>query len=246
MSTEISTVETTALVSHRAATNAAGLCRDLVVRTAIKVQGRRYVQVEGWQAIANTFGCVASARNVERVEGGFRATGQVVRVSDGKVLSEAEGFVGDDESTWQKRPVFARRAMAQTRAISRACRSAFAFVVTLMDAGLETTPAEEMTHVVDAEPVARAETVIRNKPKSKAAIETPEEKARAACSRATSLEQLDGLRTWIDKQHVAGHLDDAQVKDLIALLHGKAEILIAADEKGQEFAHEAAEHEVTA
>jgi hypothetical protein len=37
--------------------------------------------------------------------------------------------------------------MAQTRAMSRACRSAFGFVVTLMDAGLETTPAEEMTHV---------------------------------------------------------------------------------------------------
>jgi hypothetical protein len=34
--------------------------------------------------------------------------------------------------------------MAQTRAISRACRSAFAFVVTYMDAGLETTPAEEV------------------------------------------------------------------------------------------------------
>jgi hypothetical protein len=34
--------------------------------------------------------------------------------------------------------------MAQTRAISRACRSAFAFIVTYMDAGLETTPAEEV------------------------------------------------------------------------------------------------------
>lgn len=147
MTTEISVVESTALVSHRAATNAAGLCRELVVKTAMKIQGRRYVQVEGWQAIANAFGCVASARNVERVEDGYRAIGQVVRVSDGKVLAEAEGFVGDDESTWSKRPIFARRAMAQTRAMSRACRSAFAFVVTLMDAGLETTPAEEMTHV---------------------------------------------------------------------------------------------------
>jgi hypothetical protein len=36
--------------------------------------------------------------------------------------------------------------MAQTRAISRACRSAFAFIVTYMDAGLETTPAEEVPH----------------------------------------------------------------------------------------------------
>jgi hypothetical protein len=34
--------------------------------------------------------------------------------------------------------------MAQTRAISRACRSAFAHVVVMMDAGLSTTPAEEV------------------------------------------------------------------------------------------------------
>ena len=44
----------------------------------------------------------------------------------------------------QKRDEYAKRAMAQTRAISRACRSAFAFIVTYMDAGLETTPAEEV------------------------------------------------------------------------------------------------------
>jgi hypothetical protein len=60
------------------------------------------------------------------------------------VICEAEGFVGDDERTWAKRDEYAKRAMAQTRAISRACRSAFAFVVTMMDAGLETTPAEEV------------------------------------------------------------------------------------------------------
>jgi hypothetical protein len=60
------------------------------------------------------------------------------------VIAEAEGFVGDDERTWNKRDEYAKRAMAQTRAISRACRSAFAFVVTYMDAGLETTPAEEV------------------------------------------------------------------------------------------------------
>jgi hypothetical protein len=155
MGTEIAVVESTAIVSHRAATNAAGLCRELVVKTAMKIQGRRYIQIEGWQAIANAFGCVASARNVERVEDGYRAIGQVVRVSDGKVLAEAEGFVGDDESLWSKRPVFARRAMAQTRAMSRACRSAFGFVVTLMDAGLETTPAEEMSHVEAADTTAK-------------------------------------------------------------------------------------------
>ena len=49
---------------------------------------------------------------------------------------------------WEKRPLYARRAMAQTRAISRACRSAFAHVVVAMNAGFgtnhSTTPAEEV------------------------------------------------------------------------------------------------------
>jgi hypothetical protein len=38
--------------------------------------------------------------------------------------------------------------MAQTRAISRVCRSAFAFVVVLIDSDLSTTPAEEIAEDV--------------------------------------------------------------------------------------------------
>jgi hypothetical protein len=62
----------------------------------------------------------------------------------GSVIATAEGFIGTDEPVWAKRPEYAKRAMAQTRAISRACRSAFAHVVVLIGGGLETTPAEEV------------------------------------------------------------------------------------------------------
>jgi len=130
----------------RQASDVAGFCKEIVLKTAQNIQGRKYVRVEGWQSIANAYGCVASAKDVERVETGFRAIGQVRRMDTGIVIAEAEGFVGDDEKTWSKRDEYAKRAMAQTRAISRACRSAFAFVVTYMDAGLETTPAEEVPH----------------------------------------------------------------------------------------------------
>lgn len=129
----------------RRATDVAGVSRDIVMKTAITIQGRKYVKVEGWQAIAIAHGCIASSRDVERVETGHRAIGEVKRMSDGLVLATAEGFVGDDEvKTWGQRPEYAKRAMAQTRAISRACRSAFAHVVVLIDANLSTTPAEEV------------------------------------------------------------------------------------------------------
>lgn len=142
---------TTDIIPHsgaeafRASTDAANLCKQIVVATAKPIKGRRFVGVEGWQAIALAHGCVASSGDVERTETGFRAIGRVVRMNDGMVISTAEGFVGDDETAWAVRPEYARRAMAQTRSISRACRSAFAHVVVMMQAGLETTPAEEMT-----------------------------------------------------------------------------------------------------
>ena len=142
----------------RLATDTAGLCRDIVVKTAVDIQGRNYVKVEGWMAIATAHGCVAGATNVKQDERGTSATGEIRRISDGALICVAEGFVGADEPTWYggvidtrngpktmpKRPDYAIRAMAQTRAISRACRSAFAHVVVMMDAGLSTTPAEEV------------------------------------------------------------------------------------------------------
>jgi hypothetical protein len=87
---------------------------------------------------------VASARDVERVEDGWRCIGEVRRMDTGQVIATAEGFLGDDEEMWAKRPTYAKRAMCQTRAISRACRSAFAHVVVLIDRNLSTTPAEEV------------------------------------------------------------------------------------------------------
>lgn len=144
--------------TYRMSTNAADICRAIVQATAKTIEKRQYVCVEGWQAIAVAHGCAASSRHVERVEGGFRAIGEVRRMSDGIVIAEAEGFVGEDEPVWfggettsygktktyRKRPDYAIRAMTQTRAISRACRSAFAHVVVMIDSKLSTTPAEEV------------------------------------------------------------------------------------------------------
>jgi hypothetical protein len=145
--------------AYRASTEAAALCKEIVVATSSTIQGRRYVSVEGWQAIARAHGCAAGARDVKRVDGGVSATGEVRDIHTGALIASAEGFVGEDEPTWfggisksgktkgqtlPKRDDYAIRAMAQTRAMSRACRSAFAHVVVMMKAGLATTPAEEV------------------------------------------------------------------------------------------------------
>lgn len=129
---------------HRRATDVAGLVKAIVLGKAVQIGPRKYVPVDAYQAIANAMGCVASARDVKRIEGGYTAVGEVRRISDMAVLAEGEGFVGDDEPKWKNGPEYARRSMVQTRAIGRACRAAFAFVVPMIDLGLSSTPAEEM------------------------------------------------------------------------------------------------------
>jgi hypothetical protein len=151
----------------RRATDVAAVCRAAVISQVKDIKGKKYVKVEGWCTIAAAYGCAPSIREVVEEERGIRAVAELKR-ADGTVVATAEGFCGLDEPEWSTRAMYARRGMAQTRAISRVCRTAFAFVVTLMDAGLETTPAEEIPHnegsskaassaVVDVSPGAPAE-----------------------------------------------------------------------------------------
>jgi len=170
---DLQTIENNPIANIKKSTDVAGACKEIVSRTSIKIQNKKYVPVEGWMAIATAHGTNLSATDVKAVEGGISARGIVRRISDGIILGEAEGFVGDDESTWSKRPLFARRAMAQTRAMSRAARSVFAHVVVLMDAGLETTPAEEMGHEVE---VKAASTPQREKIPTPVQVETVQPK----------------------------------------------------------------------
>lgn len=126
----------------------AAATKALVGASVINLQGKKYIRVEGWQAIAAAHGCTVTADSVSMDDkGNVTSVAYVRRLRDGAQLGQAEGYVGMDE-VWGKRPTYARRAMAQTRAISRACRNAFAHVVVAMNSehstGFETTPAEEV------------------------------------------------------------------------------------------------------
>ena len=163
---------------------------------------------------------MASAVNITRCEGGIRATGQVRRIDTGEVIAEAEGFVGDDEKTWQKRPEFARRAMEQTRAINRACRSAFAFVVTMMDAGLETTPAEEMpSQEVEVRPK-----FARQAPRTVEDAD-PLAKARLAVNKAKTLDDLDAASRRVSDKVEAGEWTADQAETIKKLITIRAQII---------------------
>jgi hypothetical protein len=139
----------------------------------------------------------------------------------GIVICEAEGFVGDDERTWAKRDEYAKRAMAQTRAISRACRSAFAFVVTMMDAGLETTPAEEVPHEGFAD-APRPAAPVRYEAQSKPAPRTTDEdvidvepvrvEPKAPARKKQPVAAMDQGADWQTARFIKGNRQDKTSK----------------------------------
>lgn len=161
-----------ALSNYRLSTSVAALCKELCIKTAVKISGKNYVPVATMEAVAVAHGCVVGTRNVEYVQGaentsgGFRCIAELRKVDQPDiVIAQAEGFVGVDEPVWfggeikkmngnrevtqayKKRPDFAIRAFCQTRAAGRVCKQAFAHVLVMMDVGLETAPLEEVVGV---------------------------------------------------------------------------------------------------
>jgi hypothetical protein len=137
------------------ATKVANLCREIANKASKKIQGRTYICVEGWQSIAMCHDTIPAIEWVEdrEIKGvkGVMAKAVLRRITDDKVISSAFGFVGQDEGLWDNRDAYANSGMAQTRACSRVCRNAYAYIIVIMNSKLgtafETTPAEEMTAV---------------------------------------------------------------------------------------------------
>lgn len=112
----------------------------------VPISGKKYVRVEGWSTLGAMLGVTPREVSTTMHEDGtFEAMVEIVR-SDGQVVGRGSAICGMDEPTWSKRPAYARRSMAITRATGKAFRLAYSWIMTL--AGYEATPAEE---VVDAE-----------------------------------------------------------------------------------------------
>jgi hypothetical protein len=86
-------------------------------------------------------GVTPAAVKTRRVEDGWEAT---VDLCDrtGRVVGAGSAECLESEKTWKGRDDYARKSMAQTRAIGKAYRNTFGFIAKA--AGFEATPAEEM------------------------------------------------------------------------------------------------------
>jgi uncharacterized membrane protein len=73
------------------------------------------------------------------------------------------------------------------------------------------------------------------------------ERSRLAVNKAASVGALEKMQTLTEQRLKTGFYTPAQADELLNLINGKLDILTSGPEdRGQEFPHEAAEHEVTA
>jgi hypothetical protein len=133
------------------------------------------------------------------------------------------------------------RRMLQLRARGFALRDAFPDVLK----GLVT--AEEAQDYPQPEPVREpTPSVVKVTAAAPVVPEDPAGKARLAVSAAKSISELDRLRTLVEQRKNEGKFTQGQFEELVTLMHHRAEMLIESEDNGTDFAHEAAEHEVTA
>jgi hypothetical protein len=102
----------------------------------------------------------------------------------------------------------------------------------------EVAPGVTVAHVERFEPQATA-----------VAAATPGdmERSRLAVNKAANAAALERMQTVTEERLKAGYYTPAQADELLNLINGKLDWLASEpQDRGQEFPHEAAEHEVTA
>lgn len=106
-----------------------------------------YVKCEGWVALAALCGLTPTVIGTSELADGSRAAVAELRDACGHAYVRADAECGDQadgngKRSWATEPGYAKRSMAQTRAVAKCCRVALSWVMSL--AGYAPTPWEEV------------------------------------------------------------------------------------------------------
>ena len=119
-------------------------------RLAMQIQGKDYVNVEGWQYAGARLGIFPIIEEVQRVPGDdeikYQAHVKLINLKTDTVVGSGFAICSNRESGKKYYQEFAIASMAQTRAIGKAYRNILAWIIRA--AGYEPTPAEEMDFLV--------------------------------------------------------------------------------------------------
>lgn len=137
--------------------------KDLIVQNKLftNIKGKNYVNVEGWQIAGAFTGIVPMLEKLENLSEGnlYKYQAEVsLRDKDDRIVGRGIALCTNKEAGKKAFDEYAVASMAQTRAIGKAYRMRIGWLLKV--AGYETTPAEEMSQVAEAE-------VIEKKPEAK-------------------------------------------------------------------------------
>lgn len=113
----------------------------------VKISGKKYVRVDGWETLGALLHCRSEITRVDDYKDGYKAFA-VIYNQKGEVMSSGSAICTASEKNWKGRDEFAMYSMAQTRALGKAYRLGFSWIMNL--AGYEPVAAEEIEK--DTEP----------------------------------------------------------------------------------------------
>jgi hypothetical protein len=145
-----------------AATEIANVLKDVIDKQKlfVSLNGNQHVKAEGWSVLGTMLSILPKEEKVIRHEdGSFEAYVCLINNRNGHVVGGGSGFVGMDEPNWKKKPDYARRSMAITRATSKAYKTCFSWIIAL--AGYNATPAEEMDFLTTEKQAPKEETKVK-------------------------------------------------------------------------------------
>lgn len=127
-------------ISEKYATNLKKIFYD----NSVKINGKNYVKISGWLAIANLASVKIQIKNLEFLTDGILAYCEILSKDD-KLLTTQYGFAGYDEISFGKRNrnKFEFISLAQTRAVARALKNIFGFILSYYS-DFETTNFEDL------------------------------------------------------------------------------------------------------
>jgi hypothetical protein len=125
----------------------AGLLTPIVRKQGLfkRIGTREFVFCEGWTtmlAMLGIFPHVVWSRRIPHESACIYEARVALRTGTGHEVGAAESMCSSMEEHWGDRDEYAIRSMAETRAVGKACRLGFSWIMVL--AGFAPTPAEEM------------------------------------------------------------------------------------------------------
>ena len=150
------------------------------------IQGKAYVNVEGWQYAGARLGIVPIVGSIKRIESmgdevKYQAEVELLNLRTSQKIGSGFAICSNKEFGKKSYQEFAIASMAQTRAIGKAYRNILAWIIRA--AGYEPTPAEEMDYmkVDDSEEKATKKNAPNNRqPAQKQEKSTPPNNSQPA------------------------------------------------------------------